>query len=242
MVNQHQQAEDTTVIITGGSKGIGKAIAQKFAAEGKTILLCARNEANLLHTAQEISSQHTTASIKTFAADLSDKSQATAFGHWCLQHGTPGILVNNAGLYMPGNIYNEPEDHLEMMMNSNFFSAYHLTRKLLPAMIKNGSGHIFNICSIASLQAYEGGGSYSISKFALDGFSQNLRHELKQTGIKVTAVFPGAVMTDSWGSFDNSNKRIMEADDVAVMVLAATKLSPQAVVEQIVMRPQLGDL
>jgi short-subunit dehydrogenase len=109
-------------------------------------------------------------------------------------------------------------------------------------MIKNGGGHIFNMCSIASLQAYEGGGGYSISKFALNGFSQNLRHELKSTGIKVTAVFPGAVLTDSWGNFDNSNGRIMESDDIAAMVYAASNLSPQAVVEEIVLRPQLGDL
>jgi short-subunit dehydrogenase len=104
------------------------------------------------------------------------------------------------------------------------------------------TGHIFNICSIAGLKAYEGGGAYSISKFALNGFSQNLRHELKSTGIKVTTVLPGAVMTDSWAGFDNSHGRIMEAEDVATMVFAATQLSPQAVVEEIVLRPQLGDL
>jgi short-subunit dehydrogenase len=74
-------------------------------------------------------------------------------------------------------------------------------------MILEGNGHIFNICSVASLHAYEGGGSYSISKFALNGFSQNLRHELKKTGIKVTAVFPGAVMTETWGDFDNTANR-----------------------------------
>lgn len=109
-------------------------------------------------------------------------------------------------------------------------------------MIARRQGHIFNMCSIASLQAYHNGGSYSISKFALMGFSKNLREELKQYNIKVTAVYPGAVMTESWSGFDNTTQRIMEADDIAAMIVAATKLSPQAVVEDIIIRPQLGDL
>jgi NADP-dependent 3-hydroxy acid dehydrogenase YdfG len=109
-------------------------------------------------------------------------------------------------------------------------------------MVKQKSGHIFNVCSIAALKAYPNGGAYSISKFALHGFTINLRHEMKAHGIKVTAVHPGAVMTDSWAGFDNSQNRIMEAEDIAAMVLAATRLSIQACVEEIVIRPQLGDL
>jgi short-subunit dehydrogenase len=230
------------VIVTGGSKGIGKAIAQKFAAEGHTILLCARNEHNLKEAAEELLLQAGHAIIQTFSADLSDKTEVVAFAEWCLQQGTPSVLVNNAGNYLPGNVWNEPEGTMEEMMNTNFYSAYHLTRLLLPDMILEGKGHIFNICSVASLNSYEGGGSYSVSKFALNGFSRNLRHELKRTGIKVTAVFPGAVMTETWGDFDNTANRIMEAGDIAAMVVAASKLSQQAVVEEILLRPQLGDL
>ncbi len=127
-------------------------------------------------------------------------------------------------------------------MNPNLYSAYHLTRRLTPQMIKKSSGHIFNVCSVASLEAYEGGGGYSISKFAMHGFNQNLRHELKTKGIKVTGVYPGAVLTDSWGDFDNSSNRIMEASDIAAMIHVSTKLSVQAVPEQIILRPQLGEL
>ncbi|HRF24786.1 MAG TPA: SDR family NAD(P)-dependent oxidoreductase, partial [Chitinophagaceae bacterium] len=134
---------------------------------------------------------------------------------------------------------------LEMQMATNLYSAYHITRTVLPAMIKQDktiNRHIFNICSIASLRAYNNGGAYSISKFALHGFSKNLREELKLHHIKVTSVFPGAVLTDSWSGFDNRNKRIMEAEDVAKMIYAATQLSPAACIEDIVMRPVLGDL
>jgi short-subunit dehydrogenase len=230
------------VVVTGANKGIGKAIAIKFASSGHNLFLCARNLDLLNETALEIQARFPSVKIKVKSVDLSVKEEVVAFAEWCLHHAVPDILVNNAGLYLPGNAMDEKEDNLELMMDTNLYSAYYLTRKLLPSMIRNGSGHIFNMCSIASLDAYDGGGGYSISKYALNGFSQNLRHELKATGIKVTTVFPGAVLTDSWGNFDNSQGRIMEADDVACMVLAASNLSKQAVVEEIILRPQLGDL
>lgn len=230
------------VIITGASKGIGKAIAFKFAAAGHHVFLCARNASLLEKTAREIKIAHPNITVKAMAADLSKKEEVLAFATWCLQNGDPGILVNNAGVYLPGNTIDEPEGNLELMMNTNLYSAYHLTRKLLPAMIKNGRGHIFNICSIAALHAYDGGGGYSISKYAMNGLNKNLRHELKPFGIKVTGVFPGAVLTDSWGDFDNSNNRIMETSDIAALVYAAAMLSPQAVVDEILITPQLGEL
>src|SRR6185436_1829060 len=120
----------------------------------------------------------------------------------------------------PGSVHNEPDGSLESQVATNLYSAYHLTRTILPKMMErpstgSGRGHIFNICSIASLHAYNNGGAYSISKFALYGFSKNLREEMKPYGIKVTAVMPGAVLTDSWENFDNSSNRIMEATDIA---------------------------
>jgi NADP-dependent 3-hydroxy acid dehydrogenase YdfG len=109
-------------------------------------------------------------------------------------------------------------------------------------MKERRSGHIFNMCSIASLDAYDNGGAYSISKFALYGFSKNLRKEMMPHGVRVTSILPGAVMTDSWEGFDNSKKRIMEARDIARMVYAASRLSPNACPEEILIRPQEGDL
>lgn len=230
------------VIITGASRGIGKAIAKKFSTPNNIIILTAKSEEKLIATKKELAASHESTIFHSFVADLSNKNEVIQLAKNCLSIGVPDIIINNAGTYTPGNCYNENEGALESMMNLNLYAAYHLTRALLPKMIEQNSGHVFNICSIASLKAYEGGGSYSISKFALNGFSQNLRHELKSTGIKVTAVFPGAVHTESWGDFDNSNQRIMEADDIAIMIYAATQVSKQAVVEEIVIRPQLGDL
>ncbi len=230
------------IVISGAARGIGKAIAEAFAKEGNTIFLCARNEEVLQKTAHEIKEKFSNCKTYYMVADLSKKNEADAFAKFCLAIATPDVLINNAGSFAPGNILEEPYEALQTMLNNNLFSAYFLTKSLVPTMALQMKGHIFNICSIASLRAYNAGGSYSISKFALNGFSQNLREELKTKGIKVTAVFPGAVVTDSWGNFDNSDSRIMEAKDVADMIIAATKLSVSAVPEEIVLRPQLGDL
>ena len=182
-------------------------------------------------------------SVKAKAYDLSVKEEAQAFGKWVLGlQVSIDVLVNNAGLFDPGSVYNEPDGTLEHMMAVNLYSAYHVTRSVIGPMIAQKSGHIFNMCSIASLKAYANGGAYSISKYALAGFSTNLREEMKPHGIKVTAVYPGAAYTDSWEGSGVDPKRIMEADDIARMIYAAAHLSPQACVEEIILRPQLGDL
>src|ERR1700677_2545158 len=198
------------VVITGASRGIGKSIATAYAAENATLFLCARNEVALYNTVAELQTKYPNSTIKAKAFDLSIKEEAQKFGQWVLSFGCPDIVVNNAGQFLPGNISTEEEGILEHTIAANLYSAYHLTRAVIGKMIEAKKGHVFNICSIASLQAYKNGGSYSVSKFALMGFSKNLREELKPHNIKVTAVYPGAVLTDSWGAFDNSSNRIME--------------------------------
>jgi short-subunit dehydrogenase len=230
------------VVITGASRGIGKAVAEIFATHGYDLYLSSRNEVGLYKTLEELATRFPDVTIKAKAFDLSKKNDAKELGAWCLGFGIPDILINNAGMFEPGSVHNESEGVLENQIETNLYSAYHLTRAILPPMIKQRRGHIFNMCSIASLKAYDNGGAYSISKFALYGFSKNLREEMKPHGIKVTAVHPGAVMTDSWSGYDNSSKRIMEAEDVAKLVFAASQLSIQACVEDIILRPQLGDL
>lgn len=230
------------IVITGASKGIGRAVAEAFAAEGANLFLCARNEVALYNTVASLQTKYPDAVISAKAADLAVKEQAIGFGNWVNEHGTVDILVNNAGNFLPGSIHNEEDGVLEDMIAVNLYSAYHLTRAVLPKMMAAKSGAVFNLCSIASLNAYSNGGSYSISKFALLGFSKNLREELKPYHIKVCSIMPGAVLTDSWGDYDNSKHRIMEAGDIAEIIITATRLSPAAVIEDIVLRPQLGDL
>jgi short-subunit dehydrogenase len=231
------------VIITGASRGLGWAIAKKFAGEGHQLFLSSRDKRKLEQAADELKRSHPEVKIKYKAADISLKEEALALGDWLLQQEiSPDVLVNNAGSFIPGSVHNEEEGVLEKMIAVNLYSAYYLTRQLLPSMMHRKSGHIFNLCSIASMQAYENGGAYSISKFALLGFTKNLREELKSFNIKVTAILPGAVYTDSWAGSGVSQNRIMEPNDIAELVYACSLLSPQACVEEIVVRPQLGDL
>ena len=232
-----------TAVVTGASRGIGKAVAEIFALHGYDLLLCAKTESTLLETIEELKTKFPAVSVDGKALDISQKEKAMLFGEWVMNNAdTIDVLVNNTGTFIQGNVSDEPDGALETMLNVNLFSAYHTTRAVLPKMKGQGNGHIFTVCSIASLAAYPGGGAYSISKYALLGFTRNLRAELKEHGIKVTAVIPGAVYTDSWKGSGVSPQRIMEADDLAKMIFAATQLSPQAVVEDIVLRPQLGDL
>ena len=233
------------IVITGATKGIGKAIAEAFAEDkqGHTFFLCARDGEALQLTGRELQGRFPRTNIFIKTCDVSDKESVKEFGAWVLDHTEKiDVLVNNAGLFLPGSVESEEDGVLEKMIAVNLYGTYQLTRLLLPAMKQQQSGHIFNLCSIASVQAYANGGAYSISKFAVYGMTQNLRQELKPMGIKVTAVIPGAVLTDSWQGFDNSNRRIMEASDIARMVYTTAHLSPQACVEEIVIRPQLGDL
>lgn len=230
------------IIITGASRGLGKAIASIFAANGHTLLLNSINEKNLAESVASLSTEHNNNSIFYHAANLSDLHANNEFADWCLSKCEPDILVNNAGRFKPGSAYNESPETLQQMLDYNLFSAYYLTQRIAPAMIKNKSGHIFNMCSIASLHAYNNGGPYSISKFALSGFSKNLREELKGFNIKVTGIYPGATYTDSWAGSGVSTERIMESADIAKMIYAASTLSAAACVEDIILRPTAGDL
>lgn len=233
------------IIITGGSRGLGKAIAEEFAGDkqGHTIILCALHADKLTLEGKQLQGRFPRTTILTKACDLSVKQQVQKFGDWIIkQVSSVDVLVNNAGTFLPGDIHTEEDGTLEKTMEVNLYSAYHLTRVLLPGMMERKSGHIFNISSIAALKAYPGGGSYSISKFALRGFSANLREELKSYNIKVTTVYPGAAYTDSWASSGIQKERFMEAADIAKMIYAACGLSSRACVEDIILRPQGGDI
>jgi len=231
------------IVVTGGSKGIGRAIIEKFAAHSFDVATCARNPEELRKLEEQLKKNNSSLKIYTTVADVSDKQQALSFTGFISGLKRPvDVLVNNAGYFIPGSISTEPEGTLESMIHANLYSAYHTTRGLVQEMKDKKSGHIFNICSIASIKAYSNGGSYAISKFAMLGFSKCLREELKESGIRVTAVLPGAVKTASWEGSDLPEERFMKAEDVAETIYAAYAISGRSVVEEVIIRPQLGDI
>jgi len=230
-------------VITGSTKGIGKAIVDLLVTKNINVAICSRSESDVKECIKEISAKHPKVRIIGMAADMRNKDEVLSFAKYVFSHfENVDILVNNAGVFLPGEVTQEEDGTLEQMIETNLYSAYHLSRAIVPNMVSNGHGHIFNMCSIASKIAYPNGGSYSISKFALLGFSKVLREELKTKNIKVTSIMPGATWSASWEGVELPESRLMQAMDIAKVVWTALEMSPSAVIEDITLRPQLGDL
>ncbi len=231
------------VVISGGTKGIGRASAELFAKKGYNIITCSRHQNDLTELTADFALKYPDRIIHTVRADLSSRQGVNSFSAYIMEQNiTIDVLINNAGYFEPGLIHEEKEGALESMMNTNLYSVYHLIRALVPSMKSKKYGDIFNICSIASIQAYPNGGSYGISKFALLGLTKGLREELKSDGIRVSAVLPGATLTASWEGVDLPKERFMKPEDVALAIWSAHHLSRQTVMEEIIIRPQLGDI
>lgn len=234
--------KEKLVVVTGGTKGIGKAIVERFSREGYTIATCARSEGDLDALKLEVEEKYGN-KVLVNVSDISKKKAINDFIEFIRLTGKPvAVLVNNAGKFLPGQVHNEEEGVLENLIETNLYSAYRVTRGLVADMKKKKAGHIFNMCSTASITAYPNGGSYCISKFAMYGMSKVLREELKLEGIRVTSVMPGATLTASWDGVDIPEERFMKSEDVAEMVYATYQLSDRTVVEDLVIRPQMGDL
>ena len=145
-------------------------------------------------------------------------------------------------MFFQGKLIEEDDSALENMISINLYSNYWVTKGLVNLMTQKKEGHIFNMCSIASKIAYANGGSYCISKFALYGMSQCVREELKDLGVKVTSVLPGAVRTGSWDGTLLPDDRFIKPDDVSNSIYSAFNTSKGATIEEIIIRPQLGDI
>ncbi len=229
-------------VITGATKGIGKAIAEKFASEGFAIAFCSRNKKEGDKFAKILSDTYKV-DILAMLCDVGNKKQLQAFADAIKNRfGTIDVLVNNAGIFLPGQISTEDDKNFEMQMAVNINAPYYFTKMNLPLLLKNKNSHIFNICSTASIMAYPNGGSYCISKYALYGMTKVLREELKEKSVKVTAVLPGATLTASWEGAELPKERFIPAKDVGDAVWAAYNTSPSTVVEEVLIRPRLGDI
>ena len=231
-----------TILVTGGTKGIGKEILERFMDNGFDGITCSRNEQELLELKEEMEDRYPKQKLTVKEADLSNKDEVQSFAAFVKETSHPEILVNNTGIFIPGAIHSEPDGNFELIMKTNLFSVYYLTREFAAEMVRRRHGHIFNMGSIAGMTAYANGGSYAISKWALRGFSQGLRQELMEHNIRVTSILAGATYTASWEGAGLPEERFIKATDVAETVWMASNLSANAVVEEIIIRPQLGDI
>jgi NADP-dependent 3-hydroxy acid dehydrogenase YdfG len=229
------------VIITGATKGIGRAISELFVAKGANLAICARSAADVQEFSSLLSSNYPNQQIIAHVTDMSDKASIQDFANIIRQQWDKvDILVNNAGVFIPCPLADpNTVDAFEMMMDTNLYSAYYMTQEILPLMLAHKSGYVFNMCSIASFMPY---GAYAVSKHAMLGFSRVLREEMKEKGIRVTAIMPGATYTPSWEASSFPEERFMKADDIAQAVWSCYHLSKHTVVEEMILRPQLGDI
>ena len=218
--------KDKVVLITGASSGIGRAVAIKFAKRGATIILVSRNNEKLEQVNEELKKFNT--STLVCECDISDKSQVEKISKIILErYDSVDILVNNAGFAIYGSVSELTIEEIESQMATNYLGMVYCTKNFLPSMINKKSGHIVNVASVAGSFGLPGIASYCATKFAMLGFSEGLKHELKGTGVGITVVSPIMVRTNffdhsSFESMPKYSPTSLSAETVANAILKAS--------------------
>jgi short-subunit dehydrogenase len=231
------------IVITGASQGIGAAIAAAFAAEvkGVNLALVARDAGNLALVAGACAELGANPGV--FPCDVSDEAAVAAM-EAAVRHrfGNVDVLVNNAGKYLGAPFLETTVADFDRMLSANLRSLFLVSRAFAAGMVRRRRGDIFNMGSIAGIAALPGASAYSAAKFGVAGLSKAMRAEFKGRGVRVCCVHPGATVSPSWKGSGVPSKRMMPAEDVAQAFVALYRMTRRTVVEEIILRPQLGDL
>ena len=228
---------DLVAVVTGGGRGIGLAITHKLAHMGATVILCGRDEALVQRVASDLNNRGQRA--EGFRCDVTDAASVDVLAeHLRITYGRVDILVNNAGIGGPTGLLHElaPEDW-DAIFNTNLRGVYYMLRGIVPLMIGIGSGHIINISSLAGKNPLPKGAAYSASKWGLNGLTYSAAEELRDYGIRVSAIAPGSVNT-GFGSGKNPDRKV-QPEDVAHVVAMVVTQAPQSFVSEVLMRPTM---
>jgi 3-oxoacyl-[acyl-carrier protein] reductase len=226
----------SVALVTGGSRGIGRAIALRLAALGSSVAICARDATALKEVSSELESQ----APRVFAhpadvtrssdvASLVEKTEATL--------GPISILVNNAGIGVFGPAHEKSEEDWDRVLNTNLKSVFLVSRAVAPSMILQKRGDIINISSLAGRNAFAGGGLYCASKWGVQGLSACMAEDLREHGIRVSVICPGSVATEFSGRGPKDPSKALTPDDVAHAVAMVVTQSPQSFLSEIHVRP-----
>ena len=223
-------------LVTGGSRGIGRAIAMKLARLGADVAICGRDAGKLSETAAEL--QKTGVRAIAIAADVTRSGDVSKLVERVESElGTIALLVNNAGMGLFGPVHQKSEEEWDRLMNTNLKSVFLVSHAAVPGMIKRGGGDIINISSLAGKNLFAGGGLYCASKWGVQGLSGCMAEELREHGIRVSTVCPGSVATEFSGRGPKDPAKVLKPEDVAHAVAMLATQGEQSFLSSVELRP-----
>ncbi len=230
--------------ITGSSRGIGFAIAKELALAGYDLFITSKTKKNIEKAAQILKGLNKKINVETIVADLKNVSESSQVISEWLQTKTDSIdiLVLNAGIFIEGDITSFSSENYDENMDVNFNANYKLLQQIIPFVKKSKIKRIVLIGSTAAYEPYPLVPTYGIVKYALRGLAINLRIELMKDNVGVTFISPGGTKTDMWEGEELPEDRLLDPSDIGKIVSLIPKLSRQAVIDELIVRPMLGDI
>jgi NADP-dependent 3-hydroxy acid dehydrogenase YdfG len=221
-------------IVTGASRGIGKAIALRLAKEGHDVMIFGRDENTLKNTKSEIGKLDS--SCDYFIGDVADESfVSNSIKNIIEKYGKIDHLINNAGIGIMKKVVDAGLDDFKKQIDANLYGVFNFSHYVLPIMIKNKKGSIILIASLAGKNSFVNGAMYSATKHAALGFMRSLMLEVREYNIRVASICPGSVNTEF--SHHPNKDKILQADDVAETVVDVIKMPVRALISEIDLRP-----
>lgn len=223
-------------VITGGTKGIGQAIAERLLKEGVSIFICARDKSNLKKSLEEFGKL---GKAEGEICDMRSESQVKMMLDECVRlYGGVDILINNAGIGIFKTVEETTPDEFEKVLQTNLFGVFYACHHAIPLLKRRGGGHIINISSLAGQNAHPKMSAYNASKFAVNGFTEAMMQELRQDDIKVSLICPGSVNTEfADGEISEENAWQIQPEDIAEVVVELLNQKSNVLSSKVEIRP-----
>lgn len=223
-------------VVTGGSKGIGYAIAESLLKEGATVFICARDKSQLKRAMESLSSF---GRVEGEICDVRSESQVRVMLDECVRlFGGVDILINNAGVGLSKMVEETSPDDFRWVLETNLFGVFHTCHHAIPLIKQRSGGHIINVSSLAGQNAHPKMSAYNASKFALNGFTEALMQEVRPDNIKVSLICPGSVNTEfGSGTISDENAWQIQPEDIAEVVIELLKQKSNALTSKVEIRP-----